>query len=328
MPTNLPPEYFAADKKFREAESTSAKIAALEEMMSTIPKHKGTDKLRADLRRKISKLKTEKQKKKGAAKHESEYHIEKEGAGRVVIIGLPNVGKSSLVDHLTHAAPKISESPFTTWQPMPGMMPIEDIQVQLIDTPPLNKEHAEPELFDLLRTSELILIMIDLQATPFQQLEDSLTMLKEHKIIPKKRIKKTEDEQRLSSIPVLVVVNKDDDDRCDADFEVFTELLETELQLVPISIEKDRNIDKLKNRIFEELSIIRIYSKPPGKEADLTKPFVVKKGSTVEEFANKVHHDFYQKLKTARVWGSNVFDGQLVGRDHILHDKDIVELHM
>ncbi len=328
MPTNLPPEYFAADKKFREAESASAKITALEEMMSTIPKHKGTDKLRADLRRKISKLKTEKQKKKGTAKHESEYHIDKEGAGRVVVIGLPNVGKSSLISHLTHATPKISDSPFTTWQPMPGMMPVEDIQIQLIDTPPLNKEHTEPELYDLLRTSDLILILVDLQATPFQQLEDSLKMLREHKIIAINEQGKNGNESQLTSIPFLVAVNKDDDDKCDEDFEVSKELLETDLPLIPISIKNERNMEKLKMKIFESLEVIRIYSKPPGKDADLSKPFVVKKGSTVEEFAVKVHHDFYQKLKTARVWGRNVFDGQLVGRDHVLHDKDIVELHL
>lgn len=328
MPTNLPPEYFAADRKFREAESTSAKIAALEEMMSTIPKHKGTDKLRADLRRKISKLKSEKQKKKGATKHESEYHIEKEGAGRIVIVGQPNVGKSSIVAHLTHAIPKISESPFTTWQPLPGMIPIEDIQVQLIDTPPLNKEHTEPEFFDLLRTADLILIVVDLKATPFQQLEDSLELLKEHKIVPSNLKMKIEENHRIKFLPTLVIVNKDDDDKCDEDFEVFKELLEIDLPLIPLSVLKKRNIEKLKIKIFEALEIIRIYSKPPGKEADLTKPFVLKKGSNVEEFASKVHHDFYQKLKTARVWGSNVFDGQLVGRDHILQDKDIVELHL
>jgi ribosome-interacting GTPase 1 len=328
MPTNLPPEYFAADKKFREAESVSGKIAALEEMMSTIPKHKGTDKLRADLRRKISKLKSDKQKKKGATKHESEYHIEKEGAGRIVLVGQPNVGKSSIVAHLTHATPKISESPFTTWQPLPGMIPIEDIQVQLIDTPPLNKEHTEPELFDLVRTADLILIAVDLKATPFQQLEDSLELLKEHKIAPSNLKMKFGEEQRLKLIPTLVIVNKDDDDKCDEDFEVFRELLEIDLPLIPLSVLKERNIEKLKTKIFETLEIIRIYSKPPGKEADLTKPFVIKKGTNVEEFASKVHHDFYKKLKTARVWGSNVFDGQLVGRDHILHDKDIVELHL
>ncbi len=328
MPTNLPPEYFRAEQAFREAESPSSKISALEEMMSTIPKHKGTDKLRAELRRKISKLKADQHKKKGAVKHESEYHIEKEGAGRITLVGFENVGKSSIVDALTHAALKISEAPFTTWHPSPGMMEIEDIQVQLIDTPPLNKEHNQPELFDLIRSSDLILIVVDLQATPFQQLEDSLALLKEHKIIPEQRKSDFPEEKRIAFISVLVVVNKDDDDKFDEDFEVFKELLETKLPLIPISILNKRNFEKLKKKIFELLNIIRIYSKPPGKDADLTKPFVIKKGSTLEEFSGKVHHDFQQKLKTARVWGSSVYDGQLVGKDHVLQDKDIVELHL
>lgn len=328
MPTNLPPEYFRAEQAFREAESNSAKIAALEEMMSTIPKHKGTDKLRADLRRKISKLKDEQQKKKGAGKHESEYHIEKEGAGRAVLIGFENTGKSSIVEALTNAAPKISEAPFTTWQPLPGMMEFEDIQIQLIDTPPLSNEHNQPELYDLIRSADLILIVVDLQANSFQQFEDTVNLLNEHKIIPKQWKEKTIDERRVQFIPVLVIINKDDNDKFDEDFEVFTELTETDLPMIPISVTNKRNFDKLKEQIFDKLGVIRIYSKPPGKEPDLTKPFILKKGSTVEELAGKVHHDFVYKLKTARVWGKNVFDGQMVGRDHILHDKDIVELHL
>jgi uncharacterized protein len=328
MPTNLPPEYFRAEQAFREAESSAEKISALEEMISTIPKHKGTDKLRAELRRKISKLREDQQKKKGAGKHESEFHIEKEGAGRTVLIGFENVGKSSIVAALTHATPKISEAPFTTWLPLPGMLEIEDIQVQLIDTPPLSKEHSQPELFDLIRSSDLILVVIDLQANSFKQLEDSITLLNEHKIIPKQWKEKKTDERRIEFIPVLVIVNKDDDDKFDADFEVFKELMEIELPMVPISVNNKRNFDKLKYQLFENLGIIRIYSKPPGKDADLTKPFILKNGNTVEELAGKVHHDFLYKLKTARVWGKNVFDGQMVGRDHILHDKDIVELHL
>jgi len=328
MPTNLPPEYYKADQKFREAESVPAKIAALEEMMSTIPKHKGTDKLRAELRRKISKLKDEQQKKKGTGKHESEFHIEKEGAGRLIFVGSANVGKSSILAALTNATPTISEAPYSTWTPLPGMMLIDDVQIQLIDTPPLSKDHSQPELFDLIRSSDLILIVVDLQATPFQQLEDSLKFLNEHKIIPKQRESETKDERRIQFIPLLIVVNKDDNDKFDEDFEVFKELTETELPLVPISVINNRNFNTLKSQIFGGLGIIRIYSKPPGKLADLTKPFVVKKNTTLGEFAGKVHHDFQEKLKTARVWGKNVFEGQLVGKDHILNDKDIVELHL
>ena len=328
MPTNLPPEYFRAEQNFREAESASAKIVALEEMMSTIPKHKGTDKLRAEIRRKISKLKIDQQKKKGAGKHESEFHIEKEGAGRIIITGAANVGKSSILAALTHATPIISEAPYSTWTPLPGMMLIDDVQIQLIDTPPLSEAQSQPELFDLVRSADLILIVVDLQATPFQQLEDSLKLLNEHKIIPKQREAETTDERRIQFIPMMVIVNKDDDDQCDEDFKVFKELLEIKLPLVPISVTNQRNFEILKKRIFESLEIIRIYSKPPGKDADLTKPFVVKKNTTLEEFAGKVHHDFQEKLKTARVWGKNVFDGQLVGKDHVLNDKDIVELHL
>ena len=328
MPTNLPPEYFEADRKFREAESTSEKITSLEELIATVPKHKGTDKLRAELRKKLSKLKAEQQKKKSAGKHESVYHIEKEGAGRVTIIGSANVGKSSLLAAITPATPKISESPFTTWTPLPGMMIIEDIQVQLIDTPPLNKEHMEPEYFDILKNSNLLLLVVDLQATPFKQVEDALAILEEHKIAPAQKRNQSFEEKNVNFVPFVVVVNKDDDDKFDEDFEVFDELLETDFPLVPISALNKRNLDKLSELIFDKLEVMRIYSKPPGYEADMSNPFVLKKGSTLEDFAQKVHHDFFKNLKTARVWGKDVYDGQLVGRDHILYDKDIVELHL
>jgi len=328
MPTNLPPEYFGADRKFREAESTSAKITALEELIATVPKHKGTDKLRAELRRKLSKLRIDKQKKKSIGKHESEYHIEKEGAGRVSIIGSPNVGKSSLLNALTHAEPKISESPFTTWLPIPGMMMIKDIQVQLIDTPPLNKEHIEPEYFDIIKSSDLLLLIVDLQATPFKQLEEALEILEEHKIAPVKMKNEFKKEENFNFVPFIVVVNKDDDDKIDEDFEVFDELLESDLPLVPISAANKRNLDKLSELIFEKMEVMRIYSKRPGHEADMSSPFVLKIGSTLDDFAQKVHKDFYQNLKTARVWGKDVYDGQLVGRDHVLYDKDVVELHL
>ena len=328
MPTNLPPEYFAADRKFREAESTSAKITSLEELIATVPKHKGTDKLRAELRRKLSKLRVDQKKKKSTSKHESEYHIEKEGAGRISIIGSPNVGKSSLIKALTHAAPKISNSPFTTWVPLPGMMLIEDIQVQLIDTPPLNKEHIKPEFFDLIKSSDLLLLVVDLQATPFKQLEEALAILEEHKIAPAQKKNQIPEEKNFNFVPFIIVVNKDDDDKIDEDFEVFDEFLESDLPLVPISAANKRNLDKLSELIFEKLEVMRIYSKRPGNEADKSSPFVLKKGSTIEEFAQKVHKDFHQNLKTARVWGRDVYDGQLVGRDHILNDKDVVELHL
>lgn len=144
MPTNLPPEALEAEQRYRAAKSVAEKIATLEEFISLIPKHKGTDKLRADLRRRLSKLKAEAtQARKKVSKRDSAFHIEKEGAGQAVIIGPANVGKSALVATLTNATPEVSPAPYTTWEPTPGMMPIENIQVQLVDTPPLDRDYVE-----------------------------------------------------------------------------------------------------------------------------------------------------------------------------------------
>ncbi|MBM3190881.1 MAG: hypothetical protein FJZ90_19455, partial [Chloroflexi bacterium] len=184
MPTNLPPEATEAERRYREATAIADKIACLQEFLSLIPKHKGTDKLRGDLRKRLSKLQAEAQSSKGRSRTESAYRIDREGAGQVVVIGAPNVGKSALVGALTSASPEVSEAPYTTWEPMPGMMPVEDIQVQLIDTPPLNPDYVENELMDLIRRADLVLLMVDLQAEPLTQLEEAVALLEEHRIVP------------------------------------------------------------------------------------------------------------------------------------------------
>jgi uncharacterized protein len=325
MPTNLPPEYFEAERRYKEARSNEERIVRLEELISTIPKHKGTDKLRADLRRRLSKLKDAIQISKKTGRHESSFHIEREGAGRVAVVGLPNVGKSSLVDVLTHATPKVSEYPFTSWTPTPGMMIYQNIQIQLIDTPPLNREHVEAELFDLIRGCDLILLVVNLQADPIRQMKEGMAILNENQIYCKTT---PSNDEKLSALPLLLVVNKNDDQNFDEDFQLFCELMEENCPLIPISASTGRNMELFKEKVFKMLNIIRVYSKPPGKEVDRSAPFVLKKGGTIEEFAGQVHKDFLEKLKSARVWGSEVYDGQLVGRDHVLHDGDMVELHI
>ncbi|HDP67519.1 MAG TPA: TGS domain-containing protein [Candidatus Marinimicrobia bacterium] len=328
MPANLPPEYFAAEEKFRSAESTSAKIHCLEELISTVPKHKGTDHLRAELRRKLSRLKSEQHKKKNVGRHESDFQIEKEGSGRIVVTGPTNVGKSSLVAQLTRATPKISDSPYTTWNPLPGMLNVQNVQLQLIDTPPLNPDFSQPELFDLIRTADLILLMLDIQDFPIQQLADSIALLTKHHITPEFLKNQPENSNASLSIPTLIVVNKVDNRSFMDDFNAFCELEDIELPVLPISVLSQNNLDFLGSRCLEMMRLIRIFSKPPGKEPDLTQPYVLKSGATVTDFAGKVHRDFVQNLKTARVWGSGVYDGQMVGRDHLLNDGDIVELHI
>jgi len=327
MPTNLPPEALEAEQRYRAAKSLAEKIACLEEFISLIPKHKGTDKLRADLRRRLSKLKASSdQARKKAGRRESAFHIEREGAGRVVLVGPPNVGKSALVATLTNARPEVSPAPYTTWEPTPGMMPIENIQVQLVDTPPLTGDYVEPELLNLIRGSDLILLVVDLQTYPIEQLENTVAILQEHRIVPSHWQDRYADQQRITFKPILVLVNKTDDPSWDEDFEILQELLDDEWTLLPVSATTGRNLERLKQAVFERLDIIRVYSKPPGKEPDFSAPFVMKKGGTVEDFAGKIHQEFLEKLKSARVWGSATFDGQMVGRDHVLHDGDVVEL--
>ena len=325
MPTNLLPDYYRLEELYREAQTNEEKIRYLEEMMAIVPKHKGTDHLRADLRRKLAKLKEASETKKGA-RQTSPFHIDKEGAGQVVLIGPTNAGKSALVAALTNATPETAEYPFTSWTPTPGMMEVENVQIQLIDTPSLDREHVEGELINLIRRADLILLVVDLQAFPIEQIENSIAFLEERRIAPLRLQERYAGERGIIFTPLLVVVNKCDDEKADADFEVLCELLEEDWPMIPASAITGHNFDSLKRAIFDRLEIMRIYSKPPGKEADLSRPFVMKKGGTVEEFAGKVHKDFLDGLKSARVWGSAAHDGLMVSRDHVLQDGDIVEL--
>ncbi len=349
MPTNLPPVYFDVEKRYREATDTTEKIALLEEMYSLVPKHKGTDHLRADLRRQLSRLKTEPVDKKKHAGHTPDYHVEKEGAGQVLLIGPPNTGKSAMVSLLTNAYPEISEAAFSTRKPIPGMMPYQDIQVQLVDTPSLDRELTEGGLFGLARQADLVLIVVDLQADALEQALISLEMLAEHRIAPLELQSTYNGLERVLFKPVLLLVNKCDDASLDEDYAVCCDLLEEQsaqdnnpearplldvvpvlkrLERLPVSAANARNLEELKGRIFERLQIVRVYARPPGKEPDMERPFVLKQGSTVSELASKVHRDFFDKLKSVRVWGSSEFPGQMVHKEYELKDGDIVELRI
>jgi ribosome-interacting GTPase 1 len=328
MPANLPPEYLEAEKRYRAAKNPTEKLACLEDMLTLLPKHKGTDKLRAALRKRVSKFKAASQAKKGAGKRESAFQIDREGAGQVVVVGPANVGKSALVARLTNANPEVASFPLTTWKPTPGMMPVENIQIQLVDTPPLNRDYVEPELLDLIRRSDLILLVVDLQTDPVEQLEETVNLLKEHRIVPGHLREQYKEQGLLKFIPFLVLANKNDDESTDENLEIFRELTDSDWPMISVSTITGRNLEPLKNILVDKLKIIRVYSKAPGKEPDLTSPFVLKRGSTVEDFAGKVHKDFVDKLKIAKVWGESVFDGQMVQRDYILRDGDVVELHI
>ncbi|MCK4725692.1 MAG: 50S ribosome-binding GTPase [Anaerolineales bacterium] len=328
MPTNLPPEYYEAEERYNQATTVDEKITGLEALISTIPKHKGTDKLRANFRKRLSKLKSSTQSRKKTGISHSPYHIEKEGAGQIVLIGPTNVGKSSLLASLTNASPDVSDAPHTTWRPTPGMLQIDNVQVQVIDTPPLNRDYVDPELLNAIRRADLALVMVDVQTFPVEQLEETIDILKEHRIIPEHMREAYSDQLRKTVIPIIILANKCDDKACDEVFELFCELLEDDYPLLPISILNGRNIDEMKQMIFDQFEIIRVYTKAPGEEPDKTKPYVLKRGDTVADLARSIHKDFYDNLKAAKVWGSSAYDGQMVQRDFVLQDEDVVELRL
>jgi len=329
MPTNLPAEYYQVEERYKAAQSPQERIRLLEELISTVPKHKGTDHLRADLRRKLSKMKeaAEQGPRGGAARHVSAYHVEREGAGQVVLVGPPNTGKSALVEALTTAAPEVAAHPYTTWGPTPGMLNFHHVQIQLVDLPPLNPDYVDHEMMDLIRRADLLLLVVDMQGLTLEQIDASLELLAAQGIVPAWR-EDVGQERGIYRKRVLIVVNKCDDETLEEDFAVLHELLGGDWPLVAVSATHGRHFEALGQAIFDQLALIRVFSQPPGRDADLTAPFVLPRGSTVADFAAKVHKDFLEQLKSARVWGSGAFDGQAISRDHVLADGDIVELRL
>lgn len=327
MPANLPPHYFEAEKRYREASTPQGKIEALEEMLTIMPKHKGTDKLRAALRQKISKFKTQAQQKKGVSRSETAYSFEREGAAQVVVIGSPNTGKSSLIASLTNARPEVADFPHTTWAPMPGMAPFENIRFQLVDTPPISQEFTDPLMLDLVRRADIVAILVDLHNDPLAQFEETVSFLSGNRIFPEGLSVPAELTKPPSIKRTLVLVNKVDGEAEEEDYAIFRELWEAELPCLEISTRTGRNLKRLLETIYQISEVIRVYTKAPGKKADQENPFVVPKNSTLEDLAGRIHKDFVKNLKFARIWGKSVYDGQMVQRDYILQDGDVVEIH-
>ena len=328
MPANLPPEYFEVEKRYREAKAPTERIEALQEMLAIIPKHKGTDKLRAGFRRRLSKLKSQQQAKKATSRRDAGYRIDREGAGQIVLIGPPNVGKSALVAALTKATPEVADFPHTTRIPTPGMMPFENIQIQLIDTPPMTREYMEPWLPDIIRRADMVLLVVDVTTDPVQHLEETVALLEEKRIAPLRLAHLYEEKQGWTFRPVVVVANKSDNASAEENFQIFRSLLEDEWPMLAVSATTGRNLELLKQMLFERLEIIRVYTKARGKAPEYKAPFVLKKGSTVENLAGKIHKEFVYKFKFAKVWGDEVYDGQMIQRDYVLQDGDVVELHV
>lgn len=321
MPANLTPQYYAAEENYRQARSPEEKIKTLQEMLAVIPKHKGTERLQGDIKKRIARLKEEGSKKK-QAKGFNPFGVEKQGAGQAVLAGYPNTGKSSLVGVLSRAKVKIAEYPFSTALPVSGMMPYKDTFIQLVDTPPLSLDNIPSGLIGTFKEADILLIIVDAStADCLEQLEGLLQILQEREVIDL-----SEEGQIIAPVPFMVLANKIDQPGAEDNLQVLKEL-RPDLEIRPVS-NTGIGLEDLKDRIYEALGIIRVYGKAAGRPVDMERPFILKQGSTVLDFAAEVHKDFPRKLKSALVWGSSKFDGQAVAREYVLEDGDIVELQL
>lgn len=328
MPANLTPQYSKAEEAYRKAQTAQERVDCLEQMLTLIPKHKGTEKLQADLKTRLKEAREEVQVEKSAPKAAKSYRIPRQGAGTVIVIGAPNAGKSRVLQELTNAQPEVAPYPFTTREPLPGMMTWEDVHVQLIDTPPITEHHIEPYLTGFVRSADAVLLCFDGSSDDAPEQTAA--------VIEQLRSRKTQldvmsglDEEDLSIVHVrtLLVVTHADDPDAATRVEFLRELAPCPFQLLNIELDRPESVAALRSAVYDSLDVIRAYTKKPGKPADYVDPYTIPRGGTVEDLATKVHRDLAASLKYAKIWAPDGTGGQTVGRDYVLSDRDLVELH-
>jgi uncharacterized protein len=329
MPANLPPQYHKVEEEFRQAGTPAERLDKLREMFRLLPKHKGTEKLQSDLKQKISRTRDEIEGGKAGAKKAGVSHrVPHEGAGQIALVGAPNAGKSALIRALTHAHPEVAPYPFTTRTPYPGIMLWEDAPVQLIDLPAVTADFLEPWVPDVIRAADAALLVVDLAADDL--IEATETVLSRLDLLHTELVGELPfdvEDEHLRHLRTLLAANKTDAPGATDRLEVVTEWFGPRFPVLPVSAQSGQGLDDLRRASYDLLGVMRVYTKVPGKPADRSKPFTIPLGSTVQDLAREIHRDLEHSFKFARVWGTGVFEGQTVKRDHELHDRDVVELH-
>jgi len=340
MPANLSPEYKAAEAAFKKARDPRERLAGLREMLRTIPKHKGTDHLQADIKTRIKELSEEVEApKKGPARSAPAHVVRPEGAAQLALIGAPNTGKSSLHARLTHSSTHVGPYPFTTQNPQPGMMPHEDVHFQLVDLPALSPEHPVPWLVGALQTADACLLVVDLSdPSCVEQAQSALAILRDKHVTLTERwdeaVKGEESADAAGydpfalTLPTLMLANKADFIAdVEAEMEAFRELSGLRFPTLAVSATTGSGLDAIGPWLFSHLGVVRVYTKAPGKAPEKNRPFTLRRGQTVEDVARLVHKDLAHSLKYARLWSTTGIPGEHVGRAHAVADGDVIELH-
>ncbi|MBM4352296.1 MAG: TGS domain-containing protein [Deltaproteobacteria bacterium] len=330
MPANLSADYKAAEERLRQARTVQEKLECLQEMLRVIPKHKGTDHMQADLKKRISQLKKEGEK-KGVKASSTSLYVKPEGIGQIFLVGPPNSGKSSLVDALTNAKPEVAPYPFTTQMYQPGMVRYENVWIQLVDMPPISSKAPLAWIPSVVRYGNAALLTVSLASDDLlTEVEEVFEALKAGKVTLARRNEEAGMfDTGIAALRTMLVCTHCLDPDADDRLELLHELLGEGFDLVKVDASAPETLEPLRKTMYDLLGVVRVYSKQPGKPADMTDPFVVKKGTQVEELATRIHKDVGARLSYARIWSSDdrKFDGQRVARNYVLEEGDVVEMH-
>jgi ribosome-interacting GTPase 1 len=355
MPTNVTPEYMKAKAEYRRARDPKERLQCLKEMLRLLPKHKGTDHLQAEIKTKIKQLTSELAAPKKGGRVGPVQAIRPEGAAQIALIGPPNSGKSSLHAKLTGSHAEVGPYPNTTHAPQPGMLPYEDVLFQLIDLPPISATFIESWMPNALQQAHAALLVVDITAPGCVEnvvairdrldekrvslvadwpgnlqpgpvaMDDDVSTPPGTQATPNQETDE-EDPFRIH-LPTMVVATKSDLDSTPEEIDTLEELVGVRYPAVAVSNESGEGLDQIGLLLFKGLDLVRVYTKIPGHPPDTNRPYTVFRGATVHDVARLVHREMAESVKFARVWGSAKFEGQQVGRDHVVADRDVVELH-
>jgi len=391
MPTNLPPE---AKDKWAEVEAAKRpeeKLQKMKEFLSTVPQHKGTLKLRGEIKKKMAVIRRdlEEKKRKGTGRSSGgpKLFVEKEGAAQIALLGVTNVGKSCLMQAVTKANVTVSATPYTTREPTPGIMDYADVQFQVVETPAVMEGSGDgrawgPVTLGVARNADGVILMVDLSRDPVGQLKLLLAEIEKSRVLvsrPSGRvvidrrhagtaariilvgrlidcsmrdvenllrsyrisdaIVKITGDVTLDDVedaifetttykPALIVGNKLDLPGAESSLRTLRKFVNGRLPVVAISCERKTGLDELGRALFESLTVIRVYTKEPGSHQSTGRPFVLKRGATVNDLAKNIHKEFVQNFLFAMVWARRLpFSPKKVGLGFRLEDGDIVEIH-